>query len=227
MKKKGHNTDLKRAAGRSAADLVEDGDVVGLGTGSTAAQAIDHLGTRIAEEGLTITGIPTSYQSRWLALDNDIPLTTLDQDTPDIAIDGADQVDQNLYLVKGGGAAHTLEKIVDTAADRFVVVADPSKKRHPLDYPVPLEVIPDAVQTVLETVETLGADPEIRLAKHKDGPVITDNGNVVIDAAFGEITDPAATARRLDIPGIVEHGIFDPPDEVHLATEDGMEIHWA
>ncbi|MBS1263045.1 MAG: Ribose-5-phosphate isomerase A [Methanonatronarchaeales archaeon] len=216
--------DLKRAAGRSAAELVRDGDVVGLGTGSTAAAAIEAIGRRVEEESLDVTGIPTSYQSRWLAVENGVPLTTLDRDTPDVAIDGADQVDSDLYLVKGGGAAHALEKIVDEAADRFVVVADQSKLRDPLDHPVPLEVMPDAHRTVEDAVREMGGSPRVRLAERKDGPVITDNGNLVVDADLGEITDPAATARKLDLPGVVEHGIFPPPDEVHVATEEGVEI---
>lgn len=224
MKDESHARELKQAAGRSAADLVQDGDVVGLGTGSTAAEAIKHLGERIAEEDLSVAGIPTSYQSRWLAIENDVPLTTLDQGTPDIAIDGADQVDDDGYLVKGGGAAHAKEKIVDTAADRFVVVADPSKLRDPLDYPVPLEVLPDAADTVKRAVRDLGADTEVRLARNKDGPVVTDNGNLVVDAAFPEIPDPADTARNLELPGVVEHGIFHPPDEIHVAGETCTEI---
>jgi len=216
--------ELKKAAGKSAAELVKDGDVVGLGTGSTAAQTINALGDRIEDEDLYVEGIPTSYQSRWLAQKNDIPLTTLDQDTPDIAIDGADQIDDNLYLIKGGGAAHTKEKLVDTAANGFVVVADESKQRHPLNHPIPLEVLPEAIRTVKTAVQELGGTPQTRLAEKKDGPVITDNGNVIIDADLGNITDPQGTAEALQLPGVVEHGIFQPPHEVHVATEDRVEI---
>lgn len=215
---------LKRRAGESAASLVEEGDVVGLGTGSTAAEAIRAIGRRVRGEDLDVTGIPTSYQSRWLARDEGIPLTALDEATPDLAIDGADQVDDDLFLVKGGGAAHTAEKIVDTAADRFVAVVDDSKLRDPLDYPVPLEVVPDAIRTVEDAVRELGGDPAVRMAERKDGPVVTDNGNLVVDADLGEITAPEETASVLKLPGVVEHGIFEPPEEVHVASREGVEV---
>lgn len=217
MKEGGTDTAKKRA-GESAAQHIEDGMVVGLGTGSTAAYAIRRLGTRV-DAGLDVAGIPTSFQSRELARDVGIPLTTLEDATPDVAIDGADQVaDGN--LVKGGGGAHAREKIVDTAADRFLVVVDPTKEAKRLDHPVPVEVLPQARMTVSETIESLGGEPTLRAATRKDGPVVTDNGNLVLDCAFGPIDEPAELAPRLStIPGVVEHGLFvDCADEIHVGT---------
>ncbi|MFC4405221.1 ribose-5-phosphate isomerase RpiA [Haloarchaeobius iranensis] len=230
MKNTEGSSEAKRRAGEHAADLVDDGDVVGLGTGSTAAHAIRALG-RAVDSGLDVRGIPTSFQSRQLALDAGIPLTSLDAvDGVDIAIDGADQVaernDGGFDLVKGGGAAHAREKIVDAAAERFVVVADPSKLVDPLDYPVPVEVLPDARPTVAGTVRALGGEPTLRAAAHKDGPVVTDNGNVVLDCDFGPIEDPATLASELAaLPGVVEQGLFvGLADAVHVGSADGVEV---
>ena len=214
----------KRRAGESAADLVSDGTVVGLGTGSTAATAIRELGRR-CDGGLDVQGIPTSHQSRELAIEVGIPLTSLDVATPDIAIDGADQA-QGATLIKGGGAAHTREKLVDTAADRFVVVVDATKETDELDAPVPLEVLPPARRPVAERVAELGGTATVRAAERKDGPVVTDNGNLVIDCEFGAIEEPAALARALAaIPGVVEHGLFvDIADEIHVGTASGVDV---
>jgi ribose 5-phosphate isomerase A len=214
----------KRHAGESAAAQVTDGMVVGLGTGSTAAFAIRKLGERV-DDGLDIRGIPTSFQSRELAREAGIPLTALDEATPDVAIDGADQVADGT-LVKGGGAAHAREKIVDTAADRLIVVVDPSKMADELNHPVPVEVLPDARTTVAAGVQELGGTPELREATRKDGPVVTDNGNLVLDCDFGVISDPDDLATSLStLPGVVEHGLFvDCADEIHLGTDDGVRV---
>jgi len=146
MKRSGGTEPQKRLAGEHAADAVSDGDVVGLGTGSTAAAAIRALGRRV-DSGLDVRAIPTSHQSRALARETGIPLTSLDEATPDVAIDGADQIaglDRLAppVLIKGGGAAHTSEKLVDSAADRFLVVADPTKLADRLDAAVPIAVLP-------------------------------------------------------------------------------------
>jgi len=222
--KRGGSDAAKRAAGESAADAVSDGMVVGLGTGSTAAHAIRALGEAV-DAGLDVTGVPTSFQSRELAREAGIPLADLDDVSVDIAIDGADQIADG-DLVKGGGAAHTREKIVDTAADRFLVVVDPTKDAAVLDYPVPLEVLPAARTTVASAIEGLGGDPTLRRAERKDGPVVTDNGNLVLDCDFGAIDDPAGLAATLaQLPGVVEHGLFvGVADEVHLGTADGVTV---
>lgn len=229
MKQSGGSNAQKRRAGESAADLVSDGDVVGLGTGSTAAAAIRALGRRV-DSGLDIRGIATSYQSRQLAREVEIPLTTLEEATPDIAIDGADQVaglegGSSVDLIKGGGAAHAREKIVASAAARFVIVADPTKLSERLDLPVPVEVLPDAVPVVEDELATLGGAPTLRAAEKKDGPVVTDNGNLVIDCEFGTISDSKALAVEISgFAGIVEHGLFvDMADEVYVGSDDGVD----
>ncbi|MFB6133491.1 MAG: ribose-5-phosphate isomerase RpiA [Halanaeroarchaeum sp.] len=225
MKTQDGTPTAKRAAGTSAADLVTDGAVVGLGTGSTAAWAIRALGDA-AEAGLDVRGIPTSYQSRRLALDAGIPLTTLDAvETVDLAIDGADEV-AGRHLLKGGGAAHAREKVVDAAAERLVIVVDPSKLSDALGEPVPVEVLPDARPVVERAIDELGGDPTLRAAAHKDGPVVTDNGNLVLDCAFGTIDDPGRLAGSIaSIPGVVAHGIFvDVVDEIHVGSEDGVRV---
>lgn len=214
----------KRRAGESAAAAVEDGAVVGLGTGSTAAHAIRALGRRV-DAGLDIRGIPTSFQARERAREGGIPLTSLEEATPDLAIDGADQVADG-HLVKGGGAAHTREKLVDAAADRFLVVVDPSKLAEALDHPVPVAVLPDARRPVAAAVRDQGGEPELRRAERKDGPVVTDEGHLVLDCDFGTVGDPAARARALAaLPGVVEHGLFvGVADEIHVGREDGVTV---
>lgn len=219
----------KRAAGIAASRVVESGMIVGLGTGSTVAYTIRDLGRRIREEGLEIFGVVTSYQSEMLAIEAGVPLTTLAQQPQlDIAIDGADQVDSNLYAIKGGGAAHTREKIVSASAKRFLVVADESKVSTMLNKAVPVEVLPFAKELVMKKIRELGGKPELRLAVKKDGPVITDNGNFIIDSSFGEISDPECLALQLSvIPGVVEHGIFSNVDELYIGKKDGsIEIVW-
>jgi ribose 5-phosphate isomerase A len=224
MKSTGGSDDQKRAAGERAAAFVDDGDVVGLGTGSTAAHAIRALG-RAVDDGLAVRGIPTSYQSRQVARAAGVPLTTLEDATPDVAIDGADQVADG-DLVKGGGAAHAREKYVDAAAGEFVVVADPSKLADALDHPVPVAVLPDARPTVAAAVEDLGGDPELRAAERKDGPVVTDSGNLVLDCAFGAVEAPGPLAASLSaLPGVVEHGLFvGMADAVVVGREDGADV---
>jgi ribose 5-phosphate isomerase A len=226
MKDASANADAKRAVGESAAELVKDGMVVGLGTGSTVAWTIKNLGARVKEEGLDILGVPTSYQAESLAIDSGIKLTSLSQHPVlDLAIDGVDQMDARLFAIKGGGAAHTREKVVSCSAKRFVVVADGSKYLEKMNHPVPVEVLPFAARLVEMRLKDLGGKPILRLGKMKDGPVITDNGNFVMDVDFGVIEDPKALAARLcPIPGLLEHGIFDNVDELHLAREGKVEI---
>ncbi|WP_121821135.1 ribose-5-phosphate isomerase RpiA [Halostella salina] len=224
MKQRGGSTAAKRRAGERAAEVVADGMVVGLGTGSTAAHAIRAIGEAV-DAGLDVRGVPTSFQSRQLAIDAGIPLVGLDEvETVDLAIDGADQFAGG-DLVKGGGAAHAREKVVDATADRFVVVADPSKAAERLDHPVPVEVLPDARSLVAERVDEFGGDPTLRAAEGKDGPVVTDNGNLVLDCAFGAIDDPGGLAGRLSaVPGVVAHGLFvGMADEILVGHGDGVD----
>jgi len=210
----------KRRAAESAVDCVDSGAVVGLGSGSTAAHAIRALGDR------DVRGVPTSFQSREVGLEAGVPLVELDQvDGVDVAIDGADQVAGG-DAIKGGGGAHAREKIVDLAADRLLLVVDSRKESEVLDHPVPVEVLPAARTTVVAGITEMGGDPTLRRADRKSGPVVTDNGNLVLDCAFGSIEDPAALARSLaTLPGVVEHGLFvDVADELHVGTGDGTAV---
>ncbi|WP_226022614.1 ribose-5-phosphate isomerase RpiA [Halomicrobium salinisoli] len=216
--------DAKRRAAASAVEAVEDGTVVGLGSGSTAAHAVRELGERV-DAGLDVRGVPTSFQSREIAREAGIPLADLDEASVDIAIDGADQVADG-DLVKGGGGAHAREKIVDAAADRLLIVIDPTKEADVLDHPIPVEVLPDARTTVAESVRELGGEPELRWAENKSGPVVTDNGNLLLDCDFGAVEDPAGLAADIaGLPGVVEHGLFvGVADEVHRGDEDGVTV---
>ena len=225
MKEASANQSAKKAAGEAAADLVESGMVVGLGTGSTVAWTIKRLGERTREEGLEFLGVPTSFQAESLAIECGIRLTTLNQHPVlDLAIDGADQVDHRLYVIKGGGAAHTREKVVACSAQQFVVVADESKYAKHLSHPVPVEVLPFALRPVERQLQELGGRPVLRLGKMKDGPVITDNGNIVLDVDYGRIEEPVELGARMSrIPGLVEHGIFENLDELYLARGSGVE----
>lgn len=226
MKDVSANANAKKAAGEAAAKLVKSGMVVGLGTGSTVAWTIKRLGERIRGEDLDFWGVPTSFQAENLAIASVIKLTTLNQHPIlDLAIDGADQVDHNLYVIKGGGAAHTREKVVACSARRFVIVADESKYVQKLTWPVPVEVLPFAFRLVERRLTELGGKPVLRQGMRKDGPVITDNGNFVMDVDFGVIEDPKGLAAKISpIPGVVEHGIFDNLDELYLARAGGVEI---
>lgn len=202
--------DPKKRVGLEAALRVEDGMVVGLGTGSTTHQFIKSLAERLKEEELEVWGIPTSYQSYFLAVELGIPVTTLDEHRPDLAVDGADEVDPYFNLIKGGGAAHTREKIVDYAARTFLVIVDESKLVEQLgDFPVPVEVLPGALNMVKEHLESMGGVPRLRMAHMKDGPVISDNNNFILDVQFENIPHPVLLEKELNnIPGVLENGIF-------------------
>ncbi|HTX43453.1 MAG TPA: ribose-5-phosphate isomerase RpiA [Methanocella sp.] len=215
----------KKNAAEKACELAKDGMAVGLGTGSTAAYAIKYLGRRVNEEGLDIVGVPTSYASEALAIDCGIPLVSLaGRPELDIDIDGADQVDSSLNAIKGGGAAHAREKIVSYSSKLFVVVIDDKKLKNVLQRPVPIEVLPCARTLVEKKVAGLGGKCAVRMGTGKDGPVISDNGNFIMDCDFGPIESPAALGLELSmIPGLVEHGIFINADMVYIGYEDRVE----
>lgn len=215
---------MKQQVGKAAADRVQSGTIVGLGTGSTTAYALQYIGERIAKGELKdIKGVPTSFQAEVLAKQYNIPLTTLDDiDHIDIAIDGADEVDPNKNLIKGGGAAHTREKIVDCLATQFIVVVDSSKLVEKLGstFLLPVEVIPMAKTPVMKAIEKLGGKPTLRMGVKKAGPVITDQGNFVIDVKFDNIENPAELEKTLNnIPGVLENGLFVGVADVILVGE--------
>jgi len=199
----------KRAVGRRAAELVQDGMIVGLGTGSTANHLVDRLGERI-REGLQFRGVPTSERTAARARALGIPLVTL-QECPrlDLAIDGADQVDPHGDLIKGLGGALYREKLVARAARSFAVIVDADKEVEHLGLgcPVPVEVDSGRWEAVADRLRALGARPELR--RGPEGPYVTDNGNWILDSHFGAIEDASSIERSInDIPGVVENGLF-------------------
>jgi ribose 5-phosphate isomerase A len=219
----------RRGGERTAREVVESGMDVGLGTGSTTAWAVAEIGRLLrAGELEDVRGVATSLQSHELAKEADIPLVNLDAVTElDVTIDGADQYsEEEATVIKGGGGAHAREKVIDAMADELVIATDEEKATDPLDYPVPVEVMPDAREVVAEDVREIGGDPELRMAERKDGPLFTANGNLVLDCDFGGLDDTAETARELEtIPGILEHGIFlNMVDAVYLGTADDVDV---
>ncbi|MGL5065970.1 MAG: ribose-5-phosphate isomerase RpiA [Microcoleus sp.] len=222
---------MKQLVGFAAADRVQSGTIVGLGTGSTTAYTIQALGERLKSGQLKdIKGVPTSFQSEVLAKQYGVPLTTLDEiDRIDIAIDGADEVDPHLNLIKGGGAAHTREKVVDYLAAQFIVVVDSSKVVDKLGstFKVPVEVLPMAITPVTRAIEKLGGKPELRMGVKKAGPVITDQGNMVLDVKFDNLDNPGELEKTLNnIPGVLENGLFVNCTDLVLVGEikDGKPI---
>lgn len=218
----------RRGGERTAQEVVESGMDVGLGTGSTTAWAVAEIGRLLrAGELEDVRGVATSLQSHELAKEVGIPLVNLDEVTElDVTIDGADQYsEEEPTVIKGGGGAHAREKIIDAMADRLVIATDEEKATDPLDYPVPVEVMPDAREVVAENLRAVGGDPELRMAERKDGPLFTANGNLVIDCDFGGLDDTSGTARDIEkIPGVLEHGIFlDMVDDVYLGTSEDVE----
>jgi ribose 5-phosphate isomerase A len=219
------DTDLrdkeKQAAARAAVQLVESGNVVGLGTGSTAIYAIRFLAERVSD-GLKIVGIPTSQKTKQLAEQLGIPLATLEQHPNiDIDIDGADEIDPHLNLIKGGGGAFLREKIIASVSRRFIVIAESAKQVKRLGkFPLPVEVVAFAQSLIKLRIEALGAQVSLRSYAYGN-PYVTDEGHHILDCTFGEIPDPPALAEKLRcIPGIVEHGLFIGMAEMALIGKD-------
>jgi ribose 5-phosphate isomerase A len=213
----------KQAAARAAAELIEPGSIVGLGSGSTATYVIRFLGERV-RHGLKIVGVPTSQKTKQLAEQLKIPLATLDEHPQiDIDIDGADEIDPQLNLIKGGGGALLREKIIASASRRFIVVGDSSKRvAHLGKFPLPVEIIPFAQSVIANRIAALGAEVSLRGA---GAPFVTDERHHILDCTFGEIPDPAALAEKLRaIPGVVEHGLFIGMVEMALIGRDSQVI---
>ena len=216
--------EAKLKAAQRALDFVQDGMSLGLGSGTTSAIFIHQLGERV-KQGLRVRGIATSNASQQLAESLSIPITNFDQCPElDLAIDGADEVGPGLALIKGGGGALLREKIVESVARRFIVIADSTKLVATLGhFPLPVEVIQMALPIVSRKLEALRLNPKLR--HHPDGSVyITDEGNFILDCACGSIQDPRSTAAELRrIVGIVEHGLFVNMASLALiAGEDGV-----
>lgn len=222
-------TKAKRNAAKEAIKHIEDGFIVGLGSGSTVAFAIEALGGKIEKEKINIIGIPTSYQSFLLAVKHGIKTSTLDENPNiDITIDGADQIDDKLNLIKGMGGALLREKIVASASKNNIIIADETKKVKNLgdgNHPVPIEVLPFALTQVKNKLVEIGGKPILREGTGKVGPVITDNGNIILDSIFGSITNPADLNTRIKmITGVIETGLFIETTNIfYMGTSTSVE----
>lgn len=222
----------KRRAAEKALEFVDPGMRLGLGTGSTADLFLVMLAARV-QDGLDVVGVPTSEATAARARELGIPLTTLDDDPYlDLAIDGADEIDSELRLMKGGGGALLREKIVAATSERMIVIADHTKKVVALgQFPLPIEVVPFGVGAIRAMVMGLaadvGCDGTISIRRDAAGEVFkTDNGNTILDCAFGRISEPEVLAEALQIiPGVVEHGLFpNYADAAVIAGPDGIEV---
>ena len=207
-------TQMKQAVAKAAVDQIQDGMIIGLGSGSTAALMIEALALKIkTREIQDIVGVTTSFQGEVLATELGIPLKSLSSVSGiDLAIDGADEVDPNFQLIKGGGACHVQEKLVAALAEKFIVVVDSSKlvKKLNLDFKLPVEVLPSAWKQVQTTLKELGGVGNLRMAQKKAGPIVTDQGNLILDLTFNNgIDQPDLLESQINnIPGVLENGLF-------------------
>ncbi len=225
-------TDKKRAAAERALALIEPGMVIGLGSGSTAGEFVNLLGAKV-RDGFEVTGVPTSRATHSRAVELAIPLTSLDaHPVLDLTVDGADELDDQLRLIKGGGGALLREKIVAAASDGLIIIADDTKHVSTLGrHPLPVEVVEfglGATRTIIEAVAgDLGLEGDITLRRlSADQAFKTDSGHLILDCAFGAIPEPEVLAEWLDsIPGVVEHGLFiEMADLAIVAGDDGVTL---
>jgi ribose 5-phosphate isomerase A len=204
------NKEKKEAVAKKIAALVRDGDVVGVGSGSTTYLALVEIGKRLQNEKLRLTAIPTSAELGITCANFGIPTASLTSARPDWSFDGADEVDPDRNLIKGRGGAMFLEKLVMKSSPKTYIIVDNSKfvQRLGEKFAVPVEVFPDAVNLVEESLQNLGAtEIVLRMAKAKDGPVITETGNFILDVRFGRI-EMNFEAEIKKIPGVIESGLF-------------------
>ena len=215
---------MKKMAAEKAVEHVDNGMIIGLGTGSTVKYAIKKLGEMV-NTGLKIEGIPTSLRTKKLATEYNIPLVDLNDYTEiDLTIDGADEVDSNLNLIKGGGGALTREKIIAYHSKKEIIVIDETKvvKKLGIDSPVPVEVTKYGWNATKKTLKELGCTAELRTIM--DEVYITDNSNYILDCDFGKINEPEALEKEINsIPGVIENGLFiDLVDEVIVGSKQGI-----
>jgi ribose 5-phosphate isomerase A len=218
----------KKAASQAVDDYVKDNMIVGLGSGSTVVYAAQRLAERVKKEGLRIKCVPTSFQSYQLCVEYGLTLTSLDVNPVlDVDIDGADEIDAQLNLIKGGGGCHVQEKIVASCAKKLVIIADYRKKAQTLGQAwkkgVPVEVIPLGYVPVMKKLAAMGGKAKLRMAVAKAGPVISDNGNFIIDVDFREIRDPKTLDHQIKmLPGVVDTGFFiEMAERAYIGEEDG------
>lgn len=198
----------KKEVGEKAVEYVKDGMIVGLGTGSTVYYFISKLG-ELVEQGLSIKGVPSSKQTEKIAIELGIPLVSFHEiDQIDVSIDGADEVNPELHLIKGGGGALLREKIIAKAAKTFIVVADSQKYVETLGtFPLPIEVVPFGYEMTMKYIRELGGKPTLR--NSGGTPFLTDNGNYMIDSSFQKINQPEVLEKNLNLlPGVVDNGLF-------------------
>jgi len=203
------NKEKKIAVAKKIANYVKDGDTIGFGSGSTSYLAIKEIAIKISEENIKITAIPTSYEIKLLCDSLNIPTASILQKKPDWGFDGADEVDPNGWLIKGRGAAMFKEKLNIQNAGKTYILVDDTKfvSRLGQNFPVPVECYPDALNHVKTRIEQMGGVCALRLAKEKDGPVITENGNFIIDVKFNNIGETLEKELKL-ISGVIETGLF-------------------
>jgi ribose 5-phosphate isomerase A len=218
----------KRAAYVAVDEFVKNGMILGIGSGSTVVYAVERLIERVNSEKLEVVCIPTSFQATQLVVGGGLPLGDFIRFSEiDVAIDGADEVDARLNLIKGGGGCHVQEKIVAANSKQFIVVADFRKDSEFLgekwDKGIPIEVIPMAYVPVMKRMDKLGGKPRLRMAESKLGPIVSDNGNFILDVNFGVIREPAELDRELTmIAGVVETGLFvNMASKAYFGQEDG------
>ena len=205
---------MKQAVAQAAVDQIQNGMILGLGSGSTAALMIEALAIKIKSgEIKDVVGVTTSFQGEVLASELGIPLKSLSSVSEiDLAIDGADEVDPKFQLIKGGGACHVQEKLVAALAKKFIVVVDSTKlvEKLNLDFKLPVEVLPSAWKQVQKTLINLGGEGNLRMAQKKAGPIVTDQGNLILDLTFRNgIDQPELLESQINnIPGVLENGLF-------------------
>jgi ribose 5-phosphate isomerase A len=219
----------KRFAAEAAISHVSDGMCLGIGTGSTVEIFIDLLVEKIVSENITLTAVPSSHATQLRLHDagiNTVPLGAITSLA--CVVDGADEVDSELALIKGGGAALLREKILAEAAQQVVIIVDSGKLVDKLGtkMPVPVEVLPEALALTMDRVQRLGGSPLLRQAKRKAGPLITDNGNFILDVTFTQISNPSQLEAQLNaIPGVIENGLFPTQaDVVYVGQDKGAKL---
>ena len=219
----------KKRAAVEAVKLVKDGSLLGLGAGSTVAYAVREIGRRIEEERIKVLAVPSSNQTSQLAMECGVPLTTLDEHPNlDLDIDGADQIDVDLNLIKGMGGALTKEKIVASSSKALVIIADETKLTDVLgrNQPLPVEVLPFALPLVTSRIKALGGQLILKMSKDGSGTFVTDNGNSILNVDFGIISNPIQLDRQLKcINGVIETGLFlGITDTAYIGTETEVKV---